>query len=578
MAKITRKNQLIFGSTAGVNQIAEIGSLAAGTPVFSTDPDTIQSLSNYLNGWFDIVIGENSPAIEDMNALCYLYAYQLAYLFQAGVAEWNTSTVYYIGSLVNVAGVLYSSLTDANTGNNPASDTTNWGLVTKEITYQEFLSDDTWVCPRDISKVRVSATTYLNSQISGSNSTSLALTASANGYAWGNGSGTGIGDTASRSSPVVIAGGLVWRQISDGGTVGTAITTSGDAYAWGSTVNGTLGDGNATSSKSSPVLVIGGFKWRQLACGSNSVLGIASSGDLYAWGLNSNGQAGTGNVVPHSSPVIVLGGKKWRQIASGTNNSFGIDSSGDLYAWGSNSKGELGQGSATTPQSSPVLVLGGLKWVAVVSDTGGSNSTASLGITDSGDLYAWGANNRGQLGQGDVVFRSSPVLVLGGHKWKSVSTNQASVVGVTVDGDAYAWGYNPGGQLGLGDTIPRSSPVIVLGGKKWRQIAMTTGFSIGHCMGITSTADLYAWGYNDFGQLGLGDITPRSSPVLVLGGLKYPAVYEAQVNSVVLDVTPGQSYSVTVFGLLAMFDYVGLYQDPYNSGAMPMKITVEYEA
>lgn len=126
MAKITRKNQKIFGSTAGVNQIAEFGSLAAAAPAFTTDPETIQSLSNYLEGWYAAVIGGNSPAIEDMNALCYLYAYQLTYLFQAGVPEWNTSAIYYIGSFASDGtGDIFVSIANDNTGN-ALTDTTKW--------------------------------------------------------------------------------------------------------------------------------------------------------------------------------------------------------------------------------------------------------------------------------------------------------------------------------------------------------------------------------------------------------------------------------------------------------------------
>lgn len=126
MAKITRKHQKIFGSTAGANEIAEFGSLAAAAPAFTTDPDTIQALSQYLGGWFDAVLAGNSPAIEDMNALFYLYAYQLAYIMQAGVPEWNTSTVYYIGSFASDgAGNFYVSLTNDNTGN-ALTDETNW--------------------------------------------------------------------------------------------------------------------------------------------------------------------------------------------------------------------------------------------------------------------------------------------------------------------------------------------------------------------------------------------------------------------------------------------------------------------
>lgn len=127
MAKIARAVQKIFGSSAGVNQIAKFGSLAASAPVFTTDPTLIQSLGNYLTGWFGAVIGANSPAIEDMNAICYLYAYQLAYLMQAGIAEWDATTTYYTGSLVTQVGtgLVYRSLTDTNL-NHAVTDTTNW--------------------------------------------------------------------------------------------------------------------------------------------------------------------------------------------------------------------------------------------------------------------------------------------------------------------------------------------------------------------------------------------------------------------------------------------------------------------
>lgn len=115
MAKIVRKTQKIFASSAGVNQIAQYGSLAAAAPAFTTDPAVIQSLANYLGGWFSAVIGSNSPAIEDMNAIQYLYAYQLAYLMQEGIAEWDAGTTYYIGSIVSDGiGLTYISKIDNN--------------------------------------------------------------------------------------------------------------------------------------------------------------------------------------------------------------------------------------------------------------------------------------------------------------------------------------------------------------------------------------------------------------------------------------------------------------------------------
>lgn len=128
MAKITRKTAIVFGQDAGANQIAEFGSLAEGTPAFSTDPNVIQSLGNWLGGWFDAVIGANSPAIEDMNAFCFVMAYQIAYLLEMGIGEWDAATPYYTNSIVQQSGLLYSSLVDNNL-NNSVSNTSFWAPI-----------------------------------------------------------------------------------------------------------------------------------------------------------------------------------------------------------------------------------------------------------------------------------------------------------------------------------------------------------------------------------------------------------------------------------------------------------------
>ncbi len=133
MAKITRATQSIFGSSAVSGQIKQFGSLAAGAPLTTVNPETIQALSNYLGGWFSGVLGSNSPAIEDMNALCYLFAYQLAYILQAGVPEWDDGTTYYIGSFASDGiGGIYRSLTDTNI-NHALSNATHWARANGPI-------------------------------------------------------------------------------------------------------------------------------------------------------------------------------------------------------------------------------------------------------------------------------------------------------------------------------------------------------------------------------------------------------------------------------------------------------------
>jgi hypothetical protein len=118
MSKLTRYTQQVFGSAAGSNQMSEFGSLAAGTPAeysgATITPTIVQALSNYIDGWFAAVQGQNSPTIQDMNSLFYEVTYQLAYILQEGVGEWDSGTTYFTGSIVNASGILFKSLQDNN--------------------------------------------------------------------------------------------------------------------------------------------------------------------------------------------------------------------------------------------------------------------------------------------------------------------------------------------------------------------------------------------------------------------------------------------------------------------------------
>jgi len=129
MSKLTRVFQKQFGVNAGNSDVGVFGSLAAASPQYSKDPETIQSLNAFLTGWAAETIANNRPALEDFNAIDFLTFYQLCYLLQTGVAEWNAETTYYIGSIVNDGtGVLYKSLANDNL-NNAVTDATKWALV-----------------------------------------------------------------------------------------------------------------------------------------------------------------------------------------------------------------------------------------------------------------------------------------------------------------------------------------------------------------------------------------------------------------------------------------------------------------
>jgi len=183
------------------------------------------------------------------------------------------------------------------------------------------------------------------------------------------------------------------------------------------------------------------------------------------------------------------------------------------YAWGNNKYGALGNNN-TTASSSPVSIASAETNWHKLSAGGNSNAIWSLGITSTGTLWSWGNNAYGQLGLNNSTPRSSPVLVVGGFSdWCQVSAGNKHAVAVRENGTAWAWGLNNFGQLGLNDTTTRQSPVQI-GLLTWCQLS--AGFL--HTVGIRQNSTALGWGSNNFGQLGDGTTDAKSSPVSVVGG------------------------------------------------------------
>jgi alpha-tubulin suppressor-like RCC1 family protein len=226
-----------------------------------------------------------------------------------------------------------------------------------------------------------------------------------------------------------VVGGITnWSQVSAGGSHSLGITESGVLYAWGNNNNGRLGD-NTISNQSSPVTVVGGItNWSQVSAGSSHSLGLTDTGVLYAWGLNSSGELGDGTTISKSSPVTVAGGiTNWSQIDASDNNNLAI-AGGIAYAWGPNNSGQLGTNS-TVARSSPVTVVGGITNWSQVS----AGRSHSLGLTDTGVLYAWGSNFYGKLGDGTTNNRSSPVTVVGGlTNWSQVAASIDNSIAINI--------------------------------------------------------------------------------------------------------------------------------------------------
>ena len=126
MAKIIRATQKLFGLNGPTGDFGQFGSLAAGSAAFTKDPATIQALSAWLTGWAAETIANNRPALEDFNSVDYLAFYQICYMLQMGMPEWDSGTTYYANSYAQVSGTIYKSLQDDNLNKDPSVETAYW--------------------------------------------------------------------------------------------------------------------------------------------------------------------------------------------------------------------------------------------------------------------------------------------------------------------------------------------------------------------------------------------------------------------------------------------------------------------
>jgi alpha-tubulin suppressor-like RCC1 family protein len=185
---------------------------------------------------------------------------------------------------------------------------------------------------------------------------------------------------------------------------------------------------------------------------------------------------------------------------------------GELWSWGCNTSGNLGD-NTTVSKSSPVSVVGGFTdWCQI---SAGSNFSVSL--RSNSTIWTWGCNNNGQLGDNTTTDRSSPISIVGGYTdWTSISHDLCGhMLAIRQNGTLWSWGNNTSGILGDNTVANKSSPVSVVGGfTDWCQV------SAGGCSssGVRTGGTMWSWGGGICGVLGDNTTVNKSSPVSVVGG------------------------------------------------------------
>jgi len=244
-----------------------------------------------------------------------------------------------------------------------------------------------------------------------------------------------------------------------------------------------------------------------ISAGETYGLALRSDGTVWAWGTNVAGELGLGGTALSLFPVHVSRLSNIVGIAAGPSHSLAVQSSGSVWAWGTNGDGELGNGTLVNTNL-PVQVLAMTNATAVA-----AGLYHSLALRADGTVMGWGTNAWGQLGNVSNTSTSTnqPVMADGLTNVVAIAAGWVHSMALTASGEVWTWGDNSYGELGLGDNMARFWPV------KIPNFTNITQISAGdfHCLALRQDGHVYAWGTNIWGELGNGTTNSANSPMLV---------------------------------------------------------------
>lgn len=344
----------------------------------------------------------------------------------------------------------------------------------------------------------------------------------------------GDGTTTNRATPVQVSTLANIVAIAAGGDHSVALRNDGVVFAWGLNADGQLGDGT-TTNRTSPVQTSTLSSVAVIAAGRTHTLAAKTDGSAWSWGNNGSGKLGDGTSTSRTAPVQVSGLSGVIALAGGTNHSLAVKSNGSVWAWGENSAGQLGDGTTTTRTTA----------VQTSTLTGATLVRAGLNfsLARKSDGSAWGWGTGSMLGLGGVGNQYNPVTITGLSAVVDLAASWLNGAAVLQNGSARLWGANGKGQIGDGTTTARSTPVWAIfynapDALISKSVYIGSGLHYAQSINYSAPANTYRIKFKTWGAGGGGTAAPFSQNLG--GGGAYSAFEVSSFYIIGATLTPGR--------------------------------------
>ena len=270
-------------------------------------------------------------------------------------------------------------------------------------------------------------------------------------WAWGWNSGRlGDGTTTTADIAIQIATDKTFSSVSSYSTLTYAIDTDGYLWGWGDSNGSGIGDGT-TGRKLTPTAIMPEKKFVQVSTNGVQAYAIDENGNLWGWGSNSNGQLGDGTQEKQLTPVPIMQGKYFTYVetTSSYKETYAIDVQGDLWVWGTESE-------VLNMKYYPQKVESSVKFLQV---------SKGLALDENEELWAWGSNANGEVGDGVTQNILAPTQVFEDKRFSKVVHVLTNTYGIDTDGNLWMWGS-------YGKKNAENSLTQIMPGKKIKEISV----------------------------------------------------------------------------------------------------------